>query len=377
MFDEQNSGWNSQITGPSETPEEAWRYTTEANVDVPVSFANETLYFGEWSNQLYALNGVTGEEEWRQPVGGSIQYSAPAISEGSVVIGTFSGDVFCLDAQEGGIRWEFEEVESISASPTISNGVVYIVDGSATLYALSIDDGSEIWSFETQENTASVSAPAVTDTVVIFSATEFASEPPSDLGYLYSTESVQTLLQRDAKGVIHAINLETGEKRWTYSIDHTIASSPSAGETLTYVGGFDNQVHAVSVENGSQEWSFSTDDVVFSTPAVTPERVYVTSTDGSLYALDHESGDQQWFYPTGGRLVTSPVVANNLIYFINRDQRIFAVDEGGTKIWDLGIDAIAHGTPAVVEQAMFVPTKGQSRNNGEDPGRILALVESE
>src|SRR5690606_155832 len=88
----------------------------------------DTLYVGNESGMLYAINKDNGEIQWQSQLEGEV-VSAPAVGEGYVVLHLGNGMVVGLDAADGEEQWRHEEeVPALtlrgSSSPVISAGGV-------------------------------------------------------------------------------------------------------------------------------------------------------------------------------------------------------------------------------------------------------------
>ena len=90
--------------------------------------------------------------------------------------------------------------------------------------------------------------------------------------------------------------------------------SPTVSDGVVYVGSFDQKLHAVDAETGAKKWTYSTGDKVQSSPTVSDGVVYVGSDDQKLYALDAKTGAKKWTYSTGGNVFGSPAVSDGLVY---------------------------------------------------------------
>src|SRR5207237_9571676 len=73
--------------------------------------ANGIVYVGSPDHHLYALDARTGAQVWNAAVGGPI-YSSPAVADGGVYVacgyaGIGGGDarVYAFDAETGALRW--------------------------------------------------------------------------------------------------------------------------------------------------------------------------------------------------------------------------------------------------------------------------------
>ena len=79
----------------------------------------------------YALNASTGTLLWNSNVGG---YSSPAISGGTVYVGSSDG-IYSLNSSTGTTIWQYNTGNYVFSSPAVANGMVYVGSNSGTIYA--------------------------------------------------------------------------------------------------------------------------------------------------------------------------------------------------------------------------------------------------
>ena len=137
---------------------------------------------------------------------------------------------------------------------------------------------------------------------------------------------------------LYAINPD-GSLKWKYKADGPIHDSPTVGiNGNIYVGSFDTYIYCISPQGGLI-WRFKTNDIVRSTPAIAADgTVYVGSLDKNLYALDAE-GNLKWKYEAGDGVLNSPVIGvDGTVYFGSWDSYIYAVNNDGTLKWKYKTD---------------------------------------
>jgi glucose dehydrogenase len=84
----------------------------------------------------------TGGVYWEADFGdrkrfeGGRALTPPAIAGDSVYLATATGQVFCLDANSGKIRWHAEVGEGITFQPAVMNGRVYVATDRGSLFSL-------------------------------------------------------------------------------------------------------------------------------------------------------------------------------------------------------------------------------------------------
>ena len=251
--------------------------------------------------------------------------ASPAVVDGTVYVGDWSGRFYAIDAESGEPRWTFDaDVHpTVYAGQIVSSAAVADVDGERTvyfgggktLYALRADDGSERWRHEIgrlgdgDDPTEIESSPIVVDGKVIF-------------GY-----DVHNSRQGEPAGV-HALDAATGDVVWT------LQTAPSEGEGATGSGcgdvwgsasvdeerdlaffgtgncvteewgRFSEALIAVDLDSGDLAWTYQPheqnhDDLDF---AGMPNLFEVNgravvglgNKDGSYYTVDRETGEELW-----------------------------------------------------------------------------------
>src|SRR4051812_44302052 len=121
-----------------------WTFTTGGDVSATPTVAGNSVYFGDWAGNLYAVRADTGKLEWSHSVAeyngrpGSIVRVSPAIAGDVIIVGDNlptaaphdGAHVFAVDRETGRLRWKTTVDQHLAAiitgSPVVNNGVVYI-----------------------------------------------------------------------------------------------------------------------------------------------------------------------------------------------------------------------------------------------------------
>lgn len=133
---------------------EAWRAEVEGGVGSP-AVAGDLVVVGS-GGALFALDAATGEQRWQFETGA---YSAlPAIANGQVYV-SGSGDhtLDALDAATGETIWSYQ-ADSEMGAPSVADGIVYVGTGSGTLLAIGAEDGKLRWQLPVGSSLATTSA---------------------------------------------------------------------------------------------------------------------------------------------------------------------------------------------------------------------------
>ncbi len=169
------------------------------------------VYAASYDRQVHAFDIDSGEEAWSVEASDWV-WSAPALANNTLYFGDSSGNVFAVNAATGDMVWESNVHSmnvvagviqnpplrikgSIQASPVVQNGVVYFASLGNTeseeglLVAMDAATGKELWQITTP-------APLFSTPVIV-------------------GEVVVVAMQSDA-GVLQGYELETGRLSWSY-----------------------------------------------------------------------------------------------------------------------------------------------------------------
>jgi len=147
--------------------EEQWMFETGGGIQRSPTVANETVYASSEDSTLYAVSASGGEEQWtfESDFG---RLSTPTVaSAGSFVrdtvfVGDLTGTIYALNAELGGKRWE-NDLQDGTGTATVVQSNVFFGNRNAT-YALDVDTGSPDWDIDAEMT----SAPTVADGVLFF-----------------------------------------------------------------------------------------------------------------------------------------------------------------------------------------------------------------
>lgn len=321
-----------------------------------ISVEKEFEEVSEINGSMESFDKSTGALEWSVPTKGSVAYSTPAVSGGSLFFGTMGGTVYSLDAHTGNVSWMFDAGNPVIASPRVDDGTVYV--GTRGLnahthsheeypfYALDREDGSILWEFHIDEGV--FGATAVTeDSVYVGGQNGSVYRLGKDTGeavWEFETDDLRensTMYRRGSEmaqvggvtsgptvhdgqvyfgtyaGDVYSLNKSTGEKDWKLSGTSPFVTSPAVDQDKIYIGGYDTNFYAIDIDEGEQEWVFTepTREIAKSSPVVADRTVYFGSLDGYLYAVNASTGHEVWRYFTGSPVDSSPAAENGTLYF--------------------------------------------------------------
>ena len=171
--------------------------------------------------------------------------------------------VSAFDRDTGKRQWAFEAPELLLALGGTDAGVFAV--GLTTLYRLAPTTGSVEWRYPMGEMAGTSLSPAVTS---------------------------ETVYVRTRDEVLHAVDAETGNRRWTAGLSNPKGSPPTVVGNTVYLTTFESTASAFATETGERRWTFDTSDINSYPPLVADGTVYVSGD--RLHAIDEKTGKERW-----------------------------------------------------------------------------------
>lgn len=264
------------------------------------------------------LHGV----KWKFRTGGAV-VSTPAISGGTVYVGSGDHNLYAVDAASGTLRWKFATKGRVSSSPAVAGGRVYFASFDSAFYALDAATGALVWQFATAGERrfsgrhlhgAQPAAEVMPDPFDVF-----LSSPAVAAGVVYFGSG---------DGNVYALDAASGALRWKFHTGNVVHASPAIADGTLYVGSWDSYFYALDAATGRERWRFKTGEDpainnqvgIQSSAVVADGVVYFGCRDSHLYALDAVTGARRWAFPSGSSwVVSSPAVRDGRVYFATSD----------------------------------------------------------
>jgi eukaryotic-like serine/threonine-protein kinase len=178
----------------------------------------------------------------------------------------------------------------------------------------------------------------------------------------------------DAKGVLHAIDLTTGQRRWTYrGGDEGFATTPLLLGGRVLIGDLSGTFHAVSADKGGKLWTLDTGAPVHaSANAAAPDatRLVVANDAGKILCLDPADGAILWTAQAADRVNSAPAVVGDTVYVGGCDSKLIVLNlsDGKPRFDGVDLGAVIAGSPAVLGDDVVV---------GTDGGRVVCLARAD
>lgn len=149
-----------------------------------------------------------------------------------------------------------------------------------------------------------------------------------------------TVYAADYKGVVMAIDAQSGDRKWEVKTKLPFTGGPGVSDELLLMGTQDGEVFAFDSSSGSQLWSATVTSEVLAAPAVSGGIVVVRCIDGRVFGLDADTGRRVWIYDHSVPLLTlrgnSPPLLRAGVVFIGYDggQVVALRLDDGTLMWE-------------------------------------------
>ena len=323
-YDPQRRGYST--SNAPNTNQVLWTSTVGMAGTYP-AVVDGKLYVGTWSGVFCCLDAATGVQLWNYSIGGSTG-SSSAVADGKVYFGSDDDNVYCLDAVTGAKIWSYKTGDDVASSPAVADGKVYVGSKDSYLYCLRADWGQVEWKFATG-GMIELSSPAVADGKV----------------YIGSDD-----------GKVYCVDAASGAQVWSYTTGGEVWSSPAVADGKVYVGSYDDNLYCLDATTGANIWSYTTgDDIGYSSPSIVGGKVYVGSYDDNVYCLNAESGAFIWSFTTGGDVWGSANVADSKVYVGSYDNNVYCLDAAtGALIWSYTTGNWVLDSPVIANGVAYV-----------------------
>ncbi|SHF76377.1 carboxypeptidase regulatory-like domain-containing protein [Ornithinibacillus halophilus] len=245
-----------------------------------------------------------------------------------------------IDAESLQLNWSFDTPgEVLFSSPVIAEGKVVFTTDRGYVVVLDQNTGEELWSVGT--GNLNRSTPTVVDGVIYVGG-----------GGDYS---------------VHAIDLETGVKKWTRELDYpAVYESPIYKDGVIYISSYmetDAKTVALDSENGNIIWEKVIGDGAFFGAALGEDNLFVGTYDSkTLSSLTLEDGEEVWTVTLDNEgFAANPVYVDGVVYVVSTNfdtgtGTLRAYDAtSGEEIWKVSdVGNTEAGSPIIVDNLVVI-----------------------
>ncbi len=334
-----------QLTGISEStvPKDLkllWTYEAGESIESSAAIANGTIYVGSQSGDLVALDLNNGAVRWKYRAG-QIETSSPCVSNGIVYVGDLSGVLHAVNASSGSKVWTFKTGTEIKSSPVVIGDKVLVGSYDEHLYCISARNGSLVWKLKTEGPVHCTAGVANGVAYIAGCDEQFRAIRIADGKEIYTVVSGaytgaspaivgDTAFYGTFNNEVLGVNLKTRRIMWRYKHPQRqfpFYASAGVANGRVVVGGRDKMVHCMSASTGKRLWTFTTRARVESSPTIADGRVFVGSNDGKFYVLDFQTGAKVWEFDAGAPISASAAIAAGRVVIGSQDGRLYCFGE--------------------------------------------------
>ena len=223
-----------------------WKTSTEHGVWGKPLLVDSTLYFSSLDHFLYAVDAGTGEQKWKIDLLGAVT-SPPLFANGKLYIGSFARQIFEIST-DGKILNQKPTTDWVWGTPVIDNGILYIGDLSGMLYAFDTANNLEpVWQ-QKIANGAIRATPLIVGDVIVVGARD------QKLYWLNRADGT-AIIESDGKPLVRELSapilsdillIQPGD-----GVDipkpYIVVSTTSTSQLLV----------AYTLDNGESKWSYN------------------------------------------------------------------------------------------------------------------------
>lgn len=321
--------------------------------------------------QYYHLSSAPSAPEnavWSTYLDGNVLFTDTLLEGDLVYTATVDDDyphdcyVYCLNAENGEILWNFQTENSVKNNLAYTNGKLLAQDCDGNVYCLDGESGSLIW------------------------------QAKAELSYTIGTSSGictdgETVFAGNAADV-SAFSVANGERLWTYNGkrgENSPAEFILTGDKLIVSSHWD-ALKALDKTTGKELWSNDDEDIRFrsSTPAVVNDTTLLVAVDDAIMLVNSETGEitskkmcEDYSFSSSGQ----PVIDETRAYIPTANHGIVTFDIEQEKIlWEMQPGEAQVYTPPYVSNSPTVESTPVLTNGqlvfGASDGKLYRISAS-
>ncbi len=287
------------------------------------------------SDVVACIDAVSGQELWsvsypcplddRQFQGGPAATPTLAPAAGSLFVLSHQGELRCLDAADGSVRWKTHLVDDLggkrpkwgyAGAPLLAGGLLVVEPGGNGCSAAALDPATGDVRWKAGSDAAAYAAPVAY---------------PREGGWGVAFFNAAGLVGRDP-----ADGSELFRQKWETSYDVNAATPVYHGGHFFVCSGYGKGGGLISITGGAAELVYETRDAVaqFQSAVRVEDHLFLITGDNNsksrLNCLRFDNGELQWTEAVGGNRGNVIVVDGHLIAVSERGEVIVCkADPGG------------------------------------------------
>jgi len=171
------------------------------------------------------------------------------------------------------------------------------------------------------------------------------------------SDGAETVFIGDMDGVLHAIDLKTGKKKWALKTTIGFSSSAAYRDGRIYIGDIDGILYCID-DAGNLKWKFETEGEISSSANFFDGHVLIGSQDSRIYLVNASTGKEIWKHETQDQIQCSLTLAGDRAFVAGCDGFLHVIDlKDGHEVGKVDIRSPTQSTPAVLGDKVFFGTE--------------------
>jgi outer membrane protein assembly factor BamB len=234
------------------------RLGTQTGTARPAS-VNSKRVFATNATQLHALDRLTGRTVWVTDLG-NLPSSETAADEHHVMVGMTNGKLMAFHTETGVFAWNWQTGGPVRSRPLPATTMVAFGGGDNKLYV------------------------AMADEVVMLYRIATGGEIGEGLGNYGN----RLLIVPSADHNVYGVDMFTAKVKWIFSSGAPVHQEPLVVDKDGYVINSKGFLSALDVETGEPRWTTSTHGGRLL--SISAKRLYLESADDDLFVIDRQTG---------------------------------------------------------------------------------------
>ncbi|HLF71463.1 MAG TPA: PQQ-binding-like beta-propeller repeat protein [Dehalococcoidia bacterium] len=155
----------NRISNSDDTVKYAQLFETGGAIWSAPVYASGKVYFGSLDGNVYAVDGVTGNELWHYDSGHPVV--SVTLLGGVLITSGFENQVVALDPASGTEKWTLETANWVWTHAAGDANDVYLADFDGNLYDVNLATGSVRWQFDVGHGTIRAGPILASGTIVV------------------------------------------------------------------------------------------------------------------------------------------------------------------------------------------------------------------
>ena len=309
-----------------------WQVNLDSGLTSGIACSGNILLLGSETGRMYALDKNTGAEIWSRKGENSIK-GTPSIVNDNVVFAQGDGTITCLKISDGSFMWQnmahIGSEITIEDGTTTGDGMVFVSKSDGKLYALNDKNGHLLWTYQASEQGLR-EAPGFGDGLVflgeyggimsIITPNNGKRISGGGAGGAINTPVVNNgkVYYSSWDGSVQSVQIKGVIPLWDTKVGDPVTSSPAVSANLVAVGTVRGIIAAIDNESGSLRWTYETNGAsINGTPVIAEGLVFAGTESGTLYAIDAGTGRPRFTLETGSGIATDMLFTGGVLYFGN------------------------------------------------------------